>query len=258
MRTSILALSLGLLVGLLASGASAQIFRDVPRGHWAEADVEWLNQEGLIEGWDGKFHGKKGFSRYEMAKFMARWARQSKAQITKLEARIQELEAEDDRLHERIDDLFDSKPQKRTSKRLQEFVAAARRDREGSALQVQAEGNVQERLGTIHQRIEKFRTEGIDSPLLVVPPGSHAFVTLPKILLGDKGARFIEGVHILQYGAEVRVPAGSTASVVYPGSRGGFLLLERSQGRLLSSGMKLLSGSAESIPGDEGRWPLLQ
>lgn len=57
----------------LATGASAQMFKDVPPDHWAYEAIDYLQQEGLVEGYpDGTFRGNQSFTRYEMAMVIAR------------------------------------------------------------------------------------------------------------------------------------------------------------------------------------------
>ncbi len=48
-------------------------FRDVSPDHWAYPAIEWLRTEGMLEGWGQKFHGKRSFTRFEMAEILARY-----------------------------------------------------------------------------------------------------------------------------------------------------------------------------------------
>lgn len=52
---------------------AAPAFRDVGPDHWAYDAVEWLRKEGLLEGWGKRFHGRRSFTRFEMAEILARY-----------------------------------------------------------------------------------------------------------------------------------------------------------------------------------------
>jgi len=53
--------------------AATNPFIDVPSGHWAYDDLEWLIAEGVISGYpDGTFKGRQPATRYEMASIIAR------------------------------------------------------------------------------------------------------------------------------------------------------------------------------------------
>jgi len=74
----LLALGLAALAGRAAAQdfvvrPPAESFRDVAPGHWAYEAVEWLRSEGLLEGWGERFHGRRSFTRYEMAEILARY-----------------------------------------------------------------------------------------------------------------------------------------------------------------------------------------
>lgn len=51
--------------------AFANPFSDVPSSHWAYQAVNELHKAGIVEGYDGKFHGEKSMTRYEMAQLVA-------------------------------------------------------------------------------------------------------------------------------------------------------------------------------------------
>lgn len=51
--------------------AFANSFSDVPSSHWAYQAVNELQKAGIVEGYDGKFHGDKSMTRYEMAQIVA-------------------------------------------------------------------------------------------------------------------------------------------------------------------------------------------
>ncbi len=47
-------------------------FADVPRGHWAYAAVRDAVRAGILEGYNGRFHGAKAMTRYQMAQVVQR------------------------------------------------------------------------------------------------------------------------------------------------------------------------------------------
>ncbi|MBI4859805.1 MAG: S-layer homology domain-containing protein [Candidatus Riflebacteria bacterium] len=62
-----------LLFGVANAKPSADgIFTDVPRGHWAYESVRKATEAGVLQGYDGKFHGNKTINRYQMALIVAR------------------------------------------------------------------------------------------------------------------------------------------------------------------------------------------
>ena len=72
MRSFIFALTL-LCVMVVGTGAYAAMFKDVPPDHWAYEAVDYLQQQGIVEGYpDGEFKGNRTFTRYEMAMVIAR------------------------------------------------------------------------------------------------------------------------------------------------------------------------------------------
>lgn len=71
---ALMSLQLGALhVESARAAASSDPFRDVDENHWAYPAVDWLRQQGLLEGWGQRFHGRRHFSRYEMAEILARF-----------------------------------------------------------------------------------------------------------------------------------------------------------------------------------------
>lgn len=65
------------LLLLLSGAASARpradgVFTDVPRGHWAYEAVRKATESGVLQGYDGKYHGNKTVNRYQMALIVAR------------------------------------------------------------------------------------------------------------------------------------------------------------------------------------------
>ncbi|MER3484099.1 MAG: S-layer protein, partial [Meiothermus sp.] len=58
------------LASFFGAFASAQTttFKDVPAGHWAREAVEYITQQGLIQGFpDGTFRGNQNLTRYQAA-----------------------------------------------------------------------------------------------------------------------------------------------------------------------------------------------
>lgn len=70
-KTFVVTLALVFMLGI-AGTAFANPYSDVPAGHWAYKAVMTLSQQGIVEGWDGKFYGNQPMTRYEMAAITAR------------------------------------------------------------------------------------------------------------------------------------------------------------------------------------------
>lgn len=47
-------------------------FTDVPKGFWAYDAVQYVVEAGMLQGYDGKFHGKRLLNRYQMAVIIAK------------------------------------------------------------------------------------------------------------------------------------------------------------------------------------------
>lgn len=54
------------------AGAASGPFSDVPKGHWAYEAVQKAAEAGILQGWNGRFHGNKVVNRYQMAVVVAR------------------------------------------------------------------------------------------------------------------------------------------------------------------------------------------
>lgn len=65
-------LVLMMVVFAFASTAFAQNFTDVPRTHWAYDSIQAAVEAGILQGYDGKFHGKRLLNRYQMAVITAK------------------------------------------------------------------------------------------------------------------------------------------------------------------------------------------
>lgn len=63
-----------LALGLLFAGSAlaAGDFVDVPRDHWARPAIERAVEAGILEGYDGRFHGSKLVNRYQFATIVRR------------------------------------------------------------------------------------------------------------------------------------------------------------------------------------------
>ncbi len=61
-----------LAMAALASSTIAGPFSDVPRSHWAYGALTRAVDAGVLEGYDGKFHGEKLINRYQMAVIIKR------------------------------------------------------------------------------------------------------------------------------------------------------------------------------------------
>lgn len=71
----------------------AEKFKDVSDGHWAASAVDWLRREGMLEGWGRRFHGRRTFTRYEMAEILARYSQRLREASDRLAASPEALEA---------------------------------------------------------------------------------------------------------------------------------------------------------------------
>lgn len=71
--TALLALASAAAAQPFAVAPPAAPFADVEQDHWAREAVDWLRNEGLLEGWGRRFHGRRTFTRYEMAEVLARY-----------------------------------------------------------------------------------------------------------------------------------------------------------------------------------------
>jgi hypothetical protein len=240
-----------LLVTLLAASASAQIFSDVPSEHWAQMEAEWLASRGLIEGWDGKLHGNRNFTRYEMVEVLFRFMRKLEDHRSTYQERLALLARTDDRLEGRIDTLFETAGGQplRTPAKMASYQARERQRRTGSTGSVErTDAGVVDRLREIHQEVSSHRRDGLEQPVLVVPPGANVWVSLPDLLMDSSPARFDEGVHVLHWGSELQVPSGASASLLMPGDRAGSLLLEGTRGVIRERGFVAAPGSPAPLP----------
>lgn len=91
-----LAILAGLTIGMSGSAfaASADSFTDVPKDHWAYQALDYLAQEGVIDGMgDSTFQGGRTMTRYEMASIVAK-AMQKNPQSIGDQAVLEKLEGE--------------------------------------------------------------------------------------------------------------------------------------------------------------------
>jgi hypothetical protein len=99
MRNLIFALA-ALFVLALGVPAMAAMFKDVPTDHWAYEAIDYLQQQGLVEGYpDGTFGGNRTFTRYEMAMVIARIYSKLEDMVGNYDtSRLDEIQAQLDRL----------------------------------------------------------------------------------------------------------------------------------------------------------------
>ena len=91
-----LAILAGLTIGMSGSAfaASADSFTDVPKDHWAYQALDYLAQEGVIDGMgDSTFQGGRTMTRYEMASIVAK-AMQKNPQSIGDQAVLEKLQGE--------------------------------------------------------------------------------------------------------------------------------------------------------------------
>ncbi len=68
-----LILTLAVMVLSIATPvAEAGPFSDLPKGHWAYSAVQQAVDAGILQGYDGRFHGSKSLNRYQMAVVVSR------------------------------------------------------------------------------------------------------------------------------------------------------------------------------------------
>ncbi|MDD7057177.1 MAG: S-layer homology domain-containing protein [Selenomonadaceae bacterium] len=91
-----LAILAGLTIGMSGSAfaASADSFTDVPKDHWAYQALDYLAQEGVIDGMgDSTFQGGRSMTRYEMAAIVAKAMQKNPTNIGD-QAVLEKLEGE--------------------------------------------------------------------------------------------------------------------------------------------------------------------
>lgn len=246
-----------LLLAWGACFAGAQVFRDVPKGHWAKMEAEWLRSRGYIEGWGGKLHGDKQFTRYEMVELFYRFLKKTEAKQRHYDTELAALKLADRRIEKRLDSLFQTAGNQgsiETPAEMRRYRAEKTVERIGSTGTIEArDSGVVARLRDLHQRVSGYRREGLTSPVLVVPPGSSVLVSLPEVLMDDQPARFDEGVHVIHWDAHLNVPAGSSASLLFPGEKGGVVLLEESAGTVRQRGYVADPGTPAPVAVEDGR-----
>lgn len=96
MKKKIIAgLALALLTGLGGVSAAGNSYADVPRNHWAYAEIDALVQDKLIIGYDAAVYDKdKIATRYEMARFLANALSKYEQADTQQKAKIDRLAQE--------------------------------------------------------------------------------------------------------------------------------------------------------------------
>ncbi len=73
MERTVIVIGVVILLSLFCgNNAQAAKFNDVPSHHWAKEAVGQSVEAGILQGYDGKFHGNKTLNRYEIAVIVAR------------------------------------------------------------------------------------------------------------------------------------------------------------------------------------------
>lgn len=229
---------------LSSSPGGAQVFRDVPDGHWASREAQELRDRGILRGWGDALHGERSFTRYEMVHLVHRLVAAHDRERDAILRRLEALEDRESALEARVDELFRSPaagPGEEARPATEKGSPVARA--------------LTERLSRMHEKIREHRSRGYTSPLLVVPPGSRVRVSLPDLLLDEEGADFREGVHLLHWGAHVQVPESGAASVLYPGEQGGYVLLAGSLSILRPGALDRRAGNVQAVSVTKDRDP---
>jgi hypothetical protein len=65
-------LALALILAIAAPTFAATPFADVPKTHWAYDAINKAVDAGILQGYDGKFHGQRLLNRYQMAVIVAK------------------------------------------------------------------------------------------------------------------------------------------------------------------------------------------
>jgi hypothetical protein len=65
-------LALALALAIVAPAMAANTFADVPKTHWAYDAIQKAVDAGILQGYDGKFHGQRLLNRYQMAVIVAK------------------------------------------------------------------------------------------------------------------------------------------------------------------------------------------
>lgn len=65
-------MSLVLVLALVAPAFAAEAFSDVPKTHWGFPAIQQAVDAGILQGYDGKFHGQRLLNRYQMAVIVAK------------------------------------------------------------------------------------------------------------------------------------------------------------------------------------------
>lgn len=76
------------VIGLAYSAIQQATFKDIPAGHWASQAVDYVTQQGLIQGYpDQTFRGQRNLTRYEAATIFYRLLQSGKLQGVDQQAR---------------------------------------------------------------------------------------------------------------------------------------------------------------------------
>jgi len=94
---------------LSISVLSLAAFRDIPKGHWAEAYVQKLEEIGVITGFpDGTYRGDEAITRYQIALYIVRTLDYVEGLLNDKQAQIDQLSNRTDLLEEYANQIYDT------------------------------------------------------------------------------------------------------------------------------------------------------
>ncbi len=94
-----------LSISVLSLGA----FRDIPKGHWAEAYVQKLEEIGVVTGFpDGTYRGDEAITRYQIALYIVRTLDYVEGLLNEKQAQIDQLSNRTDLLEEYANQIYDT------------------------------------------------------------------------------------------------------------------------------------------------------
>jgi len=94
-----------LSISVLSLGA----FRDIPKGHWAEAYVQKLEEIGVVTGFpDGTYRGDEAITRYQIALYIVRTLDYVEGLLNDKQAQIDQLSNRTDLLEEYANQIYDT------------------------------------------------------------------------------------------------------------------------------------------------------
>jgi len=94
---------------LSISVLSLAAFRDIPKGHWAEAYVQKLEEIGVVTGFpDGTYRGDEAITRYQIALYIVRTLDYVEGLLNDKQAQIDQLSNRTDLLEEYANQIYDT------------------------------------------------------------------------------------------------------------------------------------------------------